>query len=226
SASQNATSLIWNHPGATLINQAGDQCTVVYNNAGTYDTGLIAVSSYGNDTLDYSNYIVVSPNAEAQFIASNDTVPVSNPLVVFTNQSQHADSYLWHFGDGTTSSDNNPYHTYAASPASYNVMLEAVSAGCADDSATLTIVVIDPVGLNESAENEIRFYPNPVADVIHIQSGIADESLYRIYDESGRLALEGKVSRQEINVSQLAEGIYSLEILAANRNFSCFFVKK
>jgi len=34
------------------------------------------------------------------------------------------------------------------------------------------------------------------------------------------------VSRQEINVSQLAEGIYSLEILAANRNFSCFFVKK
>lgn len=226
SASQNETSLIWNYPGATLVNQTGDQCTVVYNNSGAYDAGLIAVSSFGNDTLEYSNYIMVSPNAEAQFIVSNDTVPVSGPVIVFTNQSQHADSYLWHFGDGTTSSDINPYHTYAAAPASYSVMLEAVSAGCTDDTATLAIVVIDPVGLNESEQNAIRFYPNPVGDVIYIQSGMADESTFRILDESGRLVMEGQLNSPEISVAQLAEGIYSLDIIAANRKFSCFFVKK
>ncbi|KAF5053236.1 hypothetical protein DSECCO2_400560 [anaerobic digester metagenome] len=169
---------------------------------------------------------MVSPNAEAQFIVSNDTVSISNPLIVFTNQSQHADSYLWHFGDGTTSSDINPYHTYATSPASYNVMLEAVSAGCADDTAILTVVVINPVGLNENEQNAIHFYPNPVENVIYIQSGMADESIFQIHDESGRLVMEGQLISPEINVSQLAEGVYSLRIFDANQNFSCFFVKK
>ncbi|MGD9492963.1 MAG: PKD domain-containing protein [Bacteroidales bacterium] len=228
SASQNATSLTWNYPGATLINQTGNQCTVVYNNAGTYDAGLIAVSSYGNDTLEYLNYIVVSPNAEAQFIASNDTVPVSNPLIVFTNQSQNANSYLWHFGDGSTSNDVNPYHTYAATFASYNVILEAISAGCADDSATLTIFVIDPTGMNENEKNVFHFYPNPVEDIIYIQSEIADNAVFKIYDTSGRLVMEGdfKNSKSIIQVSKLSKGVYSLEILDPNRIFSCFFVKK
>jgi len=228
SASQNATSLIWDYSGATLVNQTGNQCTVVYNNAGTFDAGLIAVSAYGNDTLDYANYIVVSPNAEAQFIASNDTVQVSNPLIVFTNQSQYADSYMWHFGDGSTSSDINPYYTYPSTPASYNVILEAISSGCADDSATMTIVVIEPVGLNESEENAIVIYPNPVQDLIVIQSEIAVDAIFEIYDASGRLVLKGdlKKSNSVIQAYQLAKGVYSLEIFNANQKISCFFVKK
>ncbi len=34
--------------------------------------------------------------------------------VTFTNDSQHATSYAWNFGDGTTSTEASPSHTYQA----------------------------------------------------------------------------------------------------------------
>lgn len=43
--------------------------------------------------------------------------------VEFANQSHFADAYVWHFGDGTTSPETHPDHTYAAG--SYTVTLYA-----------------------------------------------------------------------------------------------------
>lgn len=42
--------------------------------------------------------------------------------VVFTNTSQNADTYLWNFGDGTTSALHSPTHSYAAN-GTYTVSL-------------------------------------------------------------------------------------------------------
>ena len=44
--------------------------------------------------------------------------------VVFSNLSQHAESYLWDFGDGTSSSDFEPRKVYARS-GEYTVTLKA-----------------------------------------------------------------------------------------------------
>lgn len=35
--------------------------------------------------------------------------------VTFTNSSQNAQSYVWNFGDGQTSKEKNPVHTYVRS---------------------------------------------------------------------------------------------------------------
>lgn len=42
--------------------------------------------------------------------------------VIFSNTSQHADSYLWNFGDNTTSTLTSPTHTYAGN-GTYTVSL-------------------------------------------------------------------------------------------------------
>jgi PKD repeat protein len=34
--------------------------------------------------------------------------------VIFTNYSQNASSFAWDFGDGNSSTEQNPTHTYAA----------------------------------------------------------------------------------------------------------------
>ena len=44
--------------------------------------------------------------------------------VVFTNYSQNASTYAWDFGDGNTSTEEGPTHSYAAG-GTYEVMLTA-----------------------------------------------------------------------------------------------------
>lgn len=39
----------------------------------------------------------------------------NNGLVSFTNYSKNADTFLWDFGDGTTSTDSDPEHRYQRS---------------------------------------------------------------------------------------------------------------
>ncbi|QTY26718.1 T9SS type A sorting domain-containing protein [Flavobacterium sp. CS20] len=67
----------------------------------------------------------------------------------------------------------------------------------------------------EFLKESISIYPNPAKDVLHVESStIAIESL-RIYNLSGRLVSEkGKIEHQ-INVSQLQQGVYILEIETA-----------
>ncbi len=56
---------------------------------------------------------------------------VASNSVTFTNSSTGAASYNWDFGDGATSTLQNPGHTYPAT-GTYNVRLIAANNGCSD----------------------------------------------------------------------------------------------
>lgn len=59
-------------------------------------------------------------------------IDATNKLkVTFTNQSQFADKYIWKFGDGSESTDQNPSHTYAKA-GKYTVTLAAIHNNEAD----------------------------------------------------------------------------------------------
>ncbi len=55
-----------------------------------------------------------TPAAENPVVAFSYTSNgfVAPTQVSFTNKSKNADTYLWDFGDGTTSTEANPVHTY------------------------------------------------------------------------------------------------------------------
>src|ERR1700712_2326688 len=55
-------------------------------------------------------------------------VTVDGLTVTFANQSAHAISYRWDFGDGASSTDSSPVHTYAAK-GKYVPTLYATGAG-------------------------------------------------------------------------------------------------
>ncbi len=63
------------------------------------------------------------PQTDFEFVQLEDCQPLA---VTFTNLSQYAeeDTYLWDFGDGATSTEINPSHTYA-SPGVYRISLKA-----------------------------------------------------------------------------------------------------
>ena len=83
-----------------------------------------------NSTKSNFNYIVVSEPPGAVFTA-NKTAGVVPLTVTFTNLSTNASSYVWDFGNGTTSTSTNKTVTnivYAA-VGNYTVTLKAINAG-------------------------------------------------------------------------------------------------
>jgi len=75
------------------------------------------------------NFTVVANGVSVDFVASNVSGCQVPFTVNFTNNSVNANSYLWDFGDGTTSTETNPSHTYT-SLGNYNVILTANAGAC------------------------------------------------------------------------------------------------
>ncbi|MBI1288075.1 MAG: T9SS type A sorting domain-containing protein [Flavobacteriales bacterium] len=109
--------------------------------------------------------------------------------------------YLWEWGDGATSNQPFPSHTYAAE-GYYNICLTVSDAnGCSDtycDSSTyiyktMTMVTVNVVGemlsgINEHLHAETpTWYPNPTSDRIQIDFGIVSTEItintYNIFGE-------------------------------------------
>ncbi|MCC5943568.1 MAG: PKD domain-containing protein [Bernardetiaceae bacterium] len=65
--------------------------------------------------------------------------PTPGQQVNFANSSTNAETFEWAFGDGATSTDRNPVHTYEAA-GEYAVTLKAIGAG-GENTFTATVVV-------------------------------------------------------------------------------------
>jgi len=107
----NITSRLWNFGDGTTSTEQNPSHT--YQKAGSYTVSLTVTGPGGSNTKTMEGYIqVTSPGPVANFTAT----PVSgdSPLVVkFTDTSTgNISSRLWNFGDGTTSTEQNPIHTY------------------------------------------------------------------------------------------------------------------
>ncbi len=89
--------------------------------------------------------ITVKPKPDANFTFSPNYACAATP-VTFTNTSTGGNSYLWNFGDGTTSTTSSPSHSFPAvignNNSQYNVKLVVTNnaTGC-KDSITKTITI-------------------------------------------------------------------------------------
>lgn len=78
----------------------------------------------------------------AQF-ETPQTAYQANSEITFSNKSTDAESYLWNFGDGNTSTDKEPKHTYEKE-GTYTVTLTAKDAKNKESITTQTIKVERP----------------------------------------------------------------------------------
>ena len=114
-----------------------------YNEIGTYSVTL-TVSDGITSSSQSKTITVIHSKSVADFIAS----PTSGapPLTVsFTDTSGGGNTgWLWEFGDGGTSTDQNPIHTYS-NPGIYSVTFRTSEPGGISDPRTITVVAYDPL---------------------------------------------------------------------------------
>lgn len=114
---------------------------IVYPAPGTYQIRLTASNPIGSDEQTTTLHVV--PHPAAHFTA-DDFTPANGQAVQFTDASGgHGNlTYLWQFGDGATTAEQHPSHTFT-SPGTYQVSLQ-ISNEFGSSSATWPVIVGEP----------------------------------------------------------------------------------
>ena len=137
-------SVIWDFGDGTTSNELNN-VTHTFTTANCFDIKLTSTSSGCSNNLIQNSYICANAKAFANFDANSLSQPISNPSFEFTNTSIDASTYNWNFGDGNTSSQLSPSHTYPYinDVFHYNVTLIANNANNCPDSAIITVNITD-----------------------------------------------------------------------------------
>lgn len=99
----------------------------IYQNEGIYDVFLTTANAYGQSTSQRVKYIRVGIEPTPNFVA-NPLIGSPPHEVQFSDKSTgNPKTWLWNFGDGTTSTEQNPIHTYNLS-GRYDVTLQVSNA--------------------------------------------------------------------------------------------------
>jgi PKD repeat protein len=142
--SENARSLTWNFgddsPACSEINPRH-----TYLSEGSYTVELTALGEDGSlDVARQTVTVLRPPLPVASFTMSAETAEAPAEIT-FTNTSEFADTYLWTFGDGSSSALPSTKHVFA-SPGTYTILLTATGYG-GSSSVSKALVVTVPVNI-------------------------------------------------------------------------------
>lgn len=186
STTQNANNYLWLFGDGTSAQGATAQHT--YTTSGSFNVQHIVFDSMSCNLTDTISKVVQAfEYATAAFTPSTPIIEVGQ-AISFQNNSTGADSYWWQFGDGNTSTEENPSHTFTQ-VGNPTVCLTAQTLNNCNDSICLPITIIPPINVGLPS----GFTPNGDNnnDVFMVKgtSGIASMEL-KIYNRWGELIFE------------------------------------
>lgn len=135
----------WDFGDGTNATQANPVHT--FMTAGTYQVVLTVLDEGGMEDTAMLTITVTDSNGAPEAIAIADVSQGEAPLEVVFNGEQSTDdmgivSYSWDFGDGNSSSEANPTHTYTE-VGNYTIVLTVADEQGLTDTSTITITVLE-----------------------------------------------------------------------------------
>ncbi len=135
----------WFFPGGNPSSSTEDNPIVTYDSLGTYNVKMIVRNVGGVVDTSFADFVHVVLPAAPFFEVEVDLLEVS-----FINWSSYGISYEWDFGDGNTSTEETPSHTYSVD-GTYTISLTAFN-DCATNvhSTEVTVVSIPQANISSN----------------------------------------------------------------------------
>ncbi|MCS6992001.1 MAG: PKD domain-containing protein [Chitinophagales bacterium] len=187
-----------------------------YSVMDTYQVCLIVFDLCASDTI-CKQVVITCPPFTAAFTYAIDDFTVS-----FWDQSVNSIGWLWDFGDGNSSTLQNPVHTYADT-GHYTVCLISRDS-CSADTACQSIQIVLSGLLQMDLEAVLVVFPNPASEtsVLHLKLPQALTATVHVYDLLGRPQFSHRWLQPstkhllEIPVAHWPDGTYVIEIRAGS----------
>jgi PKD repeat protein len=206
----------------TFLWSTGDTTSsILITESGSYNVLVTdtLTGCVGFDTVD----LIINYTPEAFFGYTFDL-----PEVSFSNLSLYADTFEWSFGDGGTSTLENPTYTYS-SPGNYVVKL-VVTNECGIDQFVDTLTLINNNLTDDQSKPGFRIYPNPGKEPFYIEWMDWPEGNASLWvkDVSGRVVytdvfpLIDSGNRKLVTLG-LSPGIYMISIMTDDTRVSTLF---
>ncbi|MDD3860733.1 MAG: T9SS type A sorting domain-containing protein, partial [Bacteroidales bacterium] len=209
-----------NLQGSTISVSSEANPEFSYSTAGYYGLQLIAYGIVENDTLVLNDYFVVHDAPVANFSVNSTEIHIPGEYAIFENNSENANNYFWDFGNGSTSTDSNPYCVYTTE-GSYTVSLTASNDWCPESLFVLDddIVVTTITKNGILCHDNFYIYPNPVKDFLEINS-VKEISKISIINNLGQVVFTSNDSElKRLDISGFANGIYMMEIVSGEEKY-------
>lgn len=196
------TDWVWNFGDGNTSTQQNPSHTYVA--AGNYNVCLTVTAECGDATIcDSVTVTCIDPVSGFEAVDNGADVAFTDTSTSYSG----VNSWLWDFGDGNTSTQQNPTHTYIDG-GEYTVCL-TVTDSCSTDSTCQTVEAVGTAGLTESEMAHIKVYPNPMKDALNFTFESIPSQVKFISitgQEVGVISPSGKTAK--LNVSEWAQGVY------------------
>lgn len=199
-----ADSYLWNFGDSSTTNNTAQNPVHTFSSNGDFVVHVTATNTYGStQSPDGTIHTGSAPVASFTKDKTSGAVPLD---VQFTSTSTGASSYYWVFGDGSTSTLQNPSHQYA-SVGSFNANLTVYNTYAQSTSGTQGITVGAPPTATFTKNNAIGSVP---LQVQFTSTSTGADSYYWVYGD-------GSTSTEENPVHTFSyAGIYTTNLTTTN----------
>jgi PKD repeat protein len=212
----------------------GSTVNLFRNNAGVvypYTTpGLVSVTGSSAGSAYYyffynwqiqgegcaSNIVPIVAAIDNQMPVASFTYALNGTSCDFTNTSLNGATYSWDFGDGDSSTDENPSHDYGSN-GTFTAQLIVVN-GCGSDTITQQITVTSVDMYESKSSLQVSVFPNPADGLIHVSINSGKINKIEISDITGKVIFnipENKIKSGSVitlDLSGYTNGIYILKL--------------
>lgn len=194
-----------------------------YAAAGQYTVCLIVSNSCGIADTICAPILICAPLSAGFNYSANDAV------VGFTdNSGGAAESWSWDFGDGNTSTAQNPTHDFVTA-GNYDVCL-VVYNNCNESDTTCQTITVTTNGLNEQETLQLAVWPNPTETSLTVSvTKPMQNATITITDLSGRIVWTSNSfngTTFKLDISELTSGFYQLQVLQNGYSGNIKFLKR